>query len=49
MEISVSDDTVSWLPVVVSVGFIVVEMRERGRMGMTHEKWEVRVSIIDSI
>jgi len=49
MEISVSDDTVSWLPVVVSVGFIVVKMRERGRVGVAHEKWEVRVSIIDSI
>ena len=49
MEISVSEDTVSWLPVVVRVGFIVVEMREGGRVGVAHEKWEVRVSIIDSI
>ena len=49
MEISVSEDTVSWLPVVVRVGFIVVEMREGGRVGVAHEKWEVRVSIIDAI
>ena len=34
---------------VVGVGFEVVEMRERGSMGVAHEKWEVRVSIIDSI
>lgn len=49
MEISVSDRSVSWLPVVVGVGFVVVEMREGGGMGVAHEKWEVRVSIIDSI
>jgi len=49
MEISVSENTVSWLPMVVGVGFEVVEMRERGSMGVAHEKWEVRVSIIDSI
>jgi len=49
MEISVSDHSVSWLPVVVGVGFVVVEMRERGGMGVAHEKWEVRISIIDSI
>jgi hypothetical protein len=49
MEISVSENTVSWLPVVVAMGFIVVEMREGGSMGVAHEKWEVRVSIIDSI
>ena len=49
MEISVSENTVSWLPVVVAMGFVVVEMREGGSMGVAHEKWEVRVSIIDSI
>jgi len=49
MEISVSENTVPWLPVVVAVGFVVVEMREGGSMGVAHEKWEVRVSIIDSI
>ena len=49
MEVSVSDHTISWLPVVVTVGFVVVEMREWGGMGVAHEKWEVRVSIIDSI
>jgi len=49
MEVSVSDHTVSWLPVVVTVGFVVVEMGEWGGVGVAHEKWEVRVSIIDSI
>jgi len=49
MEVSVSDHTVSWLPVVVSVGFVVVEVGERGGVGVAHEEWEVRVSIIDSI
>ena len=49
MEVSVSDHTVSWLPVVVSVSFVVVEVGERGGVGVAHEKWEVRVSIIDSI
>jgi len=49
MEISVSEDTVSWLPVVVTVGFIVVKMREGSGMRVAHEKWEIGISIIDSV
>jgi len=49
MEISVSDDSISWLPVIVWSSFEVMEMSEGGSVGMAHEKWEVRISIIDSI
>jgi len=49
MEISVSKHSISWLPVIVGCGFEVVEMSKGGSVGMAHEKWEVRISIIDSI
>ena len=49
MEISVSKNSVTWLPMVVSVRFVVVEMREGSGMRVTHEKWEVRVTIVNTV
>lgn len=49
MEISVSEHTVTWLPMVVGVWFKVVEVREGSSMGVAHKKWEVRVTIINTV
>jgi hypothetical protein len=49
MEISVSEEAKAWLPVIVSVSFIVMKMRERSGMRVAHEEWEIRISIIDSV
>ena len=49
MEISVSKSTETWLPMVVSVSFKVVKMSEWGSVRVAHVKWEIRISIIDSI
>jgi len=49
VEISVSNGAVSWLPMIVGVSFVVMEMREGCGVRVAHEHWEVRISIIDSI
>ena len=49
MEISVSKEAVAWLPVISGMGLIIMKMRERSGVGVAHEHWEVRISIIDSI
>jgi len=49
MEISVSKNSVTWLPVVVGVWLVVVEMRKGSSMRVTHEEWEVRVTIVNTV
>lgn len=49
MVVSIADNTISWLPVVVCVSFIVMEMREGSGVRVAHQQWPVGVSIVDTI